>query len=112
MSDEQSLTDILDSDNQSENEYFYKALANMYGKDMKTKTHIPKKEIKMLLKLNFYADSVKQYDKQSYKAIKDMLKLYYTYMISSNRMGRKEFFNALVNRIQEEKKKIFGRSDL
>lgn len=94
--------------NESENKYFYEALKSMYS-DEKTKTHIPAGEIKLLLIIQYYRDSIKEYDKDSVKAINNMLNTYYKYMISRSRLGRKEFFNALIHKETEKKPSFMDR---
>lgn len=118
--DDISKMDIgqLFSDNplmESENKYFYEALKSMYS-DEKTKTHIPPNEVKLLLQILFYRNMIKEYDKSGVKAINDMLNTYYKYMISKGRLGRKEFFNALIHRGEEPKRsfldKLRGNNEL
>lgn len=112
-----SFSDLM-GDNplgESENKYFYEALKSMYS-DLMTKTDIPQKEVKLLLRVIFYNDMIKPYDKDSTKAINKMLTTYYKYRISRSRLGRKEFFNALIHKVNDTKdslmNKLRGQRDL
>jgi len=103
--------DDLMSDNplgESENKYFYEALKSMYS-DEKTKTHIPAKEIKLILRILFFNDTIKEYDNKDFKAVNKMFTNYYKFMISRSRLGRKEFFDALIHKAQDTKTSLMDR---
>ncbi len=80
-------------------------------KNIKTKTDIPKNEIKKIVKIYFYANLIRQYDKETAKIIDRMLHEYYQLRVSKDRLGREEFFKAISNYEEDtkEKKRIWEK---
>lgn len=89
--------DQLFKTNSNQDAYF-NAIDNFFKdvKDIDTKTELSIKEIKMLLRLNFYAEIIKMFDENN-NYIPNMLLQYYRLQLSAKRQSRKEFFNAISN---------------
>ena len=89
--------DELFKTNSNQDAYF-NAIDNFFKdvKDIDTKTDLSSKEIKLLLKLQFYSNIIKMFDTDN-DFIDKMLLNYYRLQLSTKRQSRKEFFNAISN---------------
>lgn len=89
--------DELFKTNTNQDAYF-NAIDNFFKdvKDIDTKTDLSSKEVKLLLKLQFYSNIIKMFDTDN-AFIDKMLLNYYRLQLSTKRQSRKEFFNAISN---------------
>ena len=89
--------DELFKTNSNQDAYF-NAIDNFFKdvKDIDTKTDLSSKEVKLLLKLQFYSNIIKMFDTDN-AFIDKMLLNYYRLQLSTKRQSRKEFFNAISN---------------
>jgi hypothetical protein len=89
--------DELFKTNNNQDAYF-NAIDNFFKdvKDIDTKTDLSSKEVKLLLKLQFYSNIIKMFDTDN-AFIDKMLLNYYRLQLSTKRQSRKEFFNAISN---------------
>lgn len=89
--------DELFKTNNNQDAYF-NAIDNFFKdvKDIDTKTDLSSKEVKLLLKLQFYSNIIKMFDTDN-DFIDKMLLNYYRLQLSTKRQSRKEFFNAISN---------------
>jgi len=86
-----NIFDILNSEDQSE---FFKTLNNMY-EGIETKTEIPEKELKLIIRYIYYTERVYEYSPETAKRLLKLLDEYYHLLISKERKGRKELFETL-----------------
>ena len=86
-----NIFDILNSEEQSE---FFRTLNEMY-EGIQTKTDIPDKEIKMIVRYIYYIERINEYSPESAKKLLKILDEYYHLLISKERKGRKELFETL-----------------
>jgi len=86
-----NIFDILNSEEQSE---FFKTLNQMY-EGIETKTEIPDKELKLIVRYIYYAERVNEYSPETAKKLLKILNEYYHLLISKERKGRKELFETL-----------------
>ena len=83
---------------------FYKALSKFFDDDIRAKTDIKNPRIITVIKLLYYKEECLANDIEDIPEIIDIILDHYYYLnISSDRKGRKEFFNALMAKIQPEK---------
>lgn len=83
---------------------FYKALSKFFDDDIRAKTDIKNSRIITVIKLLYYKEECIANDIEDIPEIIDIILDHYYYLnISSDRKGRKEFFNALMAKIQPEK---------
>lgn len=83
---------------------FYKALSKFFDDDIRAKTDIKNPRIITIIKMLYYKEECLANDIQDIPEIIDIILDHYYYLnISSDRKGRKEFFNALMAKIQPEK---------
>lgn len=75
------------------------------SKDLDLKSHIFKP--KQLASLNILADLLNRLKyKKSHKVIIDFIKIYLRYMVSFDRLSRKEIIKALSNLVEKENEKL------
>jgi len=86
-----NIFDILNSEEQSE---FFKTLNAMY-EGIQTKTDIPEKELKLIVRYIYYTERVYEYSPQTAERLLKILDEYYHLLISKERKGRKELFETL-----------------
>jgi len=86
-----NIFDILNSEEQSE---FFKTLNAMF-EGIETKTEIPEKELKLIIRYIYYTERVHEYSPQTAQRLLKILNEYYHLLISKERKGRKELFETL-----------------
>jgi len=86
-----NIFDILNSEEQSE---FFKTLNAMF-EGIETKTEIPEKELKLIIRYIYYTERVHEYSPQTAQRLLKILDQYYHLLISKERKGRKELFETL-----------------
>lgn len=101
--------DNMDLDNlfkvSSPDSEFYKALSKFFDDDIRAKTDIKNNKIMTVIKLLYYKKECEVNEINEIPEIIDIILDHYYYLnISSDRKGRKEFFNALMAKMQPEQK--------
>lgn len=90
-----TLQDIFD-ELTSDDDELYKLLREFFSyENIDTKTEIPKSKLIKILRVLFYAKALKEYIPEVSNDINEMVQIYERLMISYNRKGRKELFDAL-----------------